>query len=86
VRVMLADLDLVSESKETLEHVLRVDVSNILKDAKTVGYQWAFLDPTQPSWTQPVFTESGVLDASKGEFHITLKVAVPSVHYLQFIY
>lgn len=87
VRVILADLDIVSESKQdTLEHILRIDVSNILKDAKTVGYQWAFLNPVVPTWTQPLFTESGVLDASNGEFHVTLKVATPSVHYLQFIY
>ena len=85
LRVMIADLN-VEKDNEVLEHILRVDVTNITKTAKTVGYQWAYLDPTSATWSQPTFTDSGVIDASNGEFHITKSVAVPSVHYFQFLY
>lgn len=85
VRVLVADLN-VNVDQDILEHILRVDVAHIAPEAKTVGYKWAYLDPTAASWTSPAFSEEGVLDASAGNFHLTLPVAVPSLHYFEFLY
>lgn len=87
IRAMVADLHVtVPSAKEVLMHNLRVEVKGIPTDAKTVGYRWARMDGTAASWGGFVFPEQGVLDVHDGVFHVQRTVAVPSMHYFEFLY
>jgi hypothetical protein len=87
VRVMIADMNAGSGSNDVVEHNLRIEVSGIATDAKTVGVKWAYFgDGVEPSWEKPSFNDDEVIDAKNGKFSFTVPVAVPSIHYLEFLY
>ena len=86
IRVMVADGDLETGNKEVLEHTLRVRVDNLPKDVTTVGFRWARMNGNVKTFPTYVFPEQGVIDVHDGKFAITRAVAVPSVHYFEFLY
>lgn len=97
IRVLVSDLDIDATSKkEVLEHRLTVRVEDLPKDLniKTVGYRWARMNGNRSTWcslTTPhncifEFPEQGVLDATDEGFSLTRSVAVPSLHYFEFLY
>ena len=99
IRVLVSDLDIeidATSGKEALEHRLTVRVEDLPKDLniKTVGYRWARMNGNRSTWcnmTTPhncifEFPEQGVLDATAEGFSLTRSVAVPSLHYFEFLY
>jgi hypothetical protein len=97
IRAMVADLNQASANKkgtEVLEHQLRVQVDDIPKGIKTVGFRWARMSGQRLTWCDSnnpkscpfVFPEQGVLDVHNGSFSITKSIAVPSLHYFEFLY
>lgn len=82
-----------------IEHEMRLEIKGLPLDTKTVGYRWAYMDGTDKTWckadpadpTKTVnckfeFPEQGLLDISQGTFHFGRSVAVPSMHYFEFLY
>jgi len=87
IRVMVADGNVDgSSTKEVLEHRLRVQIDNLPKDVTTVGYRWARMNGNEMSFGGFVFPEQGVIDVKDGSFAISRSVAVPSLHYFEFLY
>jgi hypothetical protein len=86
IRVMVADGDVQTSAKEILEHTLRVKIDNLPKDVKSVGFRWARMNGNAKTFTGFVFPEQGVIDVHGGKFTITRSVAVPSLHYFEFLY
>lgn len=86
IRVMVADGDVEAGSKEVLEHTLRVVVDNLPSDVTSVGFRWARMNGNSKTYTGFVFPEQGVIDVHGGTFTITRSVAVPSLHYFEFLY
>lgn len=86
IRVMVANGDYEYSTKEVLEHQLRVQVNKLPKEVKTVGYRWARMDGNDKTYNGFVFPEQGVIDVHDGSFAISRAVAVPSVHYFEFLY
>ncbi|MCO4761290.1 MAG: hypothetical protein KC502_07285 [Myxococcales bacterium] len=87
IRAMVANLNVdAPAAKEILIHKLRIEVNGLPSDVKTVGYRWARMDGTAPSWLSFIFPEQGVADVHDGSFHLQRDVAVPSMHYYEFLY
>ena len=97
IRVLVADLNVDATSKkEVLEHRLSIRVEDLPKDLdiKTVGFRWARMNGNRSTWCslKPphncsfVFPEQGVIDATDDGFTLTRSVAVPSLHYFEFLY
>lgn len=86
IRVMVADLNWLVGTKETLKHDFRIQVEGMPADVKTVGYRWARLDGNGLEWKQHNFPDQGVLDVKNGAFHLRRDVAVPSMQYFEFLY
>lgn len=99
IRVLVADANIDkdgADGKETLEHQLRLQVTGLPKDlaVKSVGFRWARMNGNRTTWCNPqppyncsfVFPEQGVIDVTDGTFSITKPIAVPSLHYFEFMY
>ncbi len=96
IRVLVADLNVDDSGKELLVHNLSVRVQDLPKQlgVKTVGYRWARMNGNRSTWCslKPphncsfVFPEQGVIDVADDSFTITRAVAVPSLHYFEFLY
>ncbi len=89
VRVMVADYDVDNSSangKEVLEHHLRLQVDGIPADVQTVGFRWARMDGIAPTWKDFSYPDQGLLQASNGSFNFDRPVAVPSLHYFEFLF
>lgn len=86
VRVFVADLNWSVTERETLRHDLRLQIDGLPKDTETVGYRWASIDGDDLTWDQHNFPEQGVLDVEDGAFHVRRTIAVPSMHYFEFLY
>ncbi len=86
LRVMVSDGDFEPSGKEVLEHQLRVHVTNLPKDVKTIGYRWARMNGNDLTFGGFVYPEQGVIDVQDGKCAITRSVAVPSLHYFEFLY
>lgn len=81
-----ADLNLSSGGKEVLEHNLRVEVTGLPADLKTVGFRWWKMDGNSPSYTGVFSTDKGLLNVTNGTAALQLNVAVPSMHYLDILF
>ena len=89
VRVMVADYDVDNSSpndKEVLEHHLRLQVDGIPADAQTVGFRWARMNGILPTWKDFSYPDQGLLQVSNGSFNFDRPVAVPSLHYFEFLF
>lgn len=86
IRVFVADLNWEFSERETLRHDLRVQVQGLPSDVKTVGYRWATLDGDDATWSAHNFPDQGVLDVEDGAFYVRRTIAVPSMHYFEFLY
>lgn len=86
VRVFVADLNWDFSERETLRHDLRVQIDGLPADTKTVGYRWATIDGDDVTWSSHNFPDQGVLDVEDGTFYVHRTIAVPSMHYFEFLF
>lgn len=89
LRIMLADLDPSATGNgdgEAIEHRIRLQVDGLPPETKTVGYRWARMDASDPTWTSYFFLEQGVLDSAAGRTQLTFDASVPSTHYFELLY
>ena len=86
VRVFIADMNVTQDAKETLKHDIRVQISGLPQDVKSVGYRWARMDGSDTTWTAHNFPDQGVLDVENGAFYLRRTIAVPSMQYFEFLY